>query len=225
MYKVFWLIISFILIFAASLALTNSSAKNLPELKDGDIIFQAIESSQTNAIMFASNSHYTHVGIIKIGNDGKPVVVEAVQPVKKTKLDEWIAQGIDNKITIKRFSNLEKHKAEKVLLAANKYLGRNYDIFFMFDNKEIYCSELVYYAYKDALQISLGKIEQIKTLNVNNTAVQSLIKERWKLHPQCQKKSTDFQKCYKMIMQQKLITPASIANDPRLKTVYTDFPE
>ena len=49
-------------------------------LKDGDIIFQTSLSNQSKAIQLATNSKYSHCGIIyKSGNDF--YVFEAIQPV------------------------------------------------------------------------------------------------------------------------------------------------
>ena len=64
----------------------SSSFNN--ELKDGDLIFQTSRSSQSKAIQLATNSQYSHCGIVfKEGNSF--YVFEAVQPVKRTPLAEW----------------------------------------------------------------------------------------------------------------------------------------
>ena len=62
------------------------------EIKNGDLIFQTSLSGQSKAIQLATKSKYSHCGLIyKDGNDF--YVFEAVQPVKRTPLDKWIARG------------------------------------------------------------------------------------------------------------------------------------
>jgi hypothetical protein len=56
------------------------------DIQNGDIIFQTSLSTQSKAIQLATNSPYSHCGIIY--KDGeKFYVFEAVQPVKKTPLN------------------------------------------------------------------------------------------------------------------------------------------
>lgn len=87
------------------------------ELKDGDIIFQTSLSLQSKAIQFATDSKYSHCGII-FKNKGKYYVYEAIQPVKQTPLDKWIERGKDGKFVTKRLINgdriLTADKIEKM---------------------------------------------------------------------------------------------------------------
>jgi hypothetical protein len=53
------------------------------QIKNGDIIFQTSLSQQSKAIQLATNSKYSHCGIIYKDN-GQFYVYEAVQPVKIT---------------------------------------------------------------------------------------------------------------------------------------------
>lgn len=59
------------------------------KVKIGDIIFQTSKSNQSKAIQLATNSKYSHMGIIYKIN-GQVFVYEAVQPVKLTALTKWI---------------------------------------------------------------------------------------------------------------------------------------
>lgn len=207
-----------------ALVSTSVSTKDLPELKSGDLVFQTMKTSQSLGIMMASNTLYTHVGIIEIDNKGKPFVVEAAGPVKETPLEEWIKQGVAGRITIKRVKDISYSDAQEALRQANLYLGMPYDIYFVFEGNEIYCSELVYNAFRDGAGIMLGKIEMIQELNIKNFAVENLIKERWRQNPTCIiKQANVFEDCYKIIMEQEVITPASIAEDEKLELIYTNY--
>jgi hypothetical protein len=96
-------------------------------------------------------------------------------------------------------------------------------VYFYFDNDAVYCSELVYDAYKET-GIPVGKIEKIGGLHIDNPAAMKLLEQRWQSHPLCRNgKAKDFETCRDKIMQQDLITPASIAADPKLETVYSNY--
>ena len=62
-----------------------TAAKPQLQLKDGDIIFQTTQSSQSKAIQLATHSRYSHVGIVYF-DKRQPMVLEAVQPVRVTPL-------------------------------------------------------------------------------------------------------------------------------------------
>lgn len=74
------------------------------KFKDGDIIFQTSESKQCEAVRIATNSKFSHCGIIYDIN-GQWFVFEAVQPVKLTPLEDWIGHGKGNKYVVKRLKN------------------------------------------------------------------------------------------------------------------------
>ena len=101
----------------------NQSFKAIAEssnrtFKDGDIIFQTSQSQQCEAVRIATNSKFSHCGIIFI-KDGKQYVYEAVQPVKMTLLEDWIEHGKEEKYVVKRLNNastvLNKNTIEKMM--------------------------------------------------------------------------------------------------------------
>ena len=147
---------------------------NLPDsvdlhssFKEGDLIFQTSLSSQSKAIQLATNSPLSHMGIIFM-EEGKLFVYEAVQPVKLTPLDEWIDRGKDDHYVVKRLKNAKKILTEdaisKLKNEGKKYLGKDYDIYFEWSDERIYCSELVWKMYYDALGIEIGKKEKLAKL-------------------------------------------------------------
>ena len=216
-----------LLVIAALLAVLNFTAvaaKDLPPLKTGDIIFQTSHSSQSLAILLASGSAYSHIGIIEIDERGNAFVEEATGPVKTTPLDQWIKHGTGSRITIKRMANLHPEEAVAVLKAAHSYDGLPYDIFFLPGKDAIYCSELVQLAFKEGAGIDLGRFEKVKTLNIDNFAARKLIQKRWRKDPLCQPVENEtFESCFNKILEQDLVTPASISADSKLQTVYSNY--
>lgn len=208
----------------AWLTLTSVSAKELPALKTGDIIFQTSRSSQSSAILLASMSAYSHMGIIEIMPDGVPSVVEAVGPVKSTPLDAWIKRGLGGRVAIKRLPTLSTDQAQSILQAAHHYDGLPYDLFFMSTTDQIYCSELISLAFKNGVSLTLGNSQKAKELYLNNFAAKRLISKRWQKHPMCQTAQTaNFESCYAQILEQELVTPDSIFNDPKLELIFSNY--
>ena len=64
----------------------------LDALRDGDIIFQESTSRQSEMVGVLTRSEWTHMGVIFVDTSG-PTVLEAVSPVRYTKLADWIARG------------------------------------------------------------------------------------------------------------------------------------
>jgi hypothetical protein len=199
-------------------------AADLPELKNGDLVFQHTGGTQGLAIVVASRSPYSHMGMIELDAQGKPWVIEAVGPVRTIPLDEWINHGTGGRVTIKRITNLSEAAAAAAIKQAHHYDGLPYDIFFLPDRGQIYCSELIYAAFSEGPKIEIGRVQKVKELDIDNTAVRKLIEAHWTRHPLCKASAVkDFETCYSLIIDQPLVTPASIARDAKVQLVYSDF--
>ena len=206
------------------LGLTAVSGADLPPLKTGDVVFQNTSDSQSLAILLASRSPYTHTGMIELDTAGKPWVVEAVGPVQTIPLDDWIARGTAGRITIKRMKSLTPEQAWQAVTQAHRYDGLPYDFFFTNGEDAIYCSELVHLAYSNGAKISVGAVQRVRDLSLDNFAVRNLIERRWRRHPLCQPvEENTFAGCYQKILDQELVTPASIAADPKFELIYSNF--
>jgi uncharacterized protein YycO len=178
MRKLFFFLFAFIL--AISLLSFDSQEKKMV-FQQGDIIFQTSLSSQSQAIQLATKSKYSHCGIVFIEGD-KVYVYEAVQPVKKTLLSEWIKRGKNQHYVVKRLkksSLLGEASIIKLKKEVTKLLGKKYDIYFNWSDDAIYCSELIWKAYKRALSIELGKLERLSAFDLSNPAVKKIIFKRY----------------------------------------------
>jgi len=164
---------------------TKTEVKQLIEnndVKNGDLIFQTSLSSQSKAIQLATNSKYSHCGII-YNNNGKFYVFEAVQPVKTTALDEWIARGKNGHFVIKRLKNADQvltmEALQKMKKEGEKFIGKDYDLTFEWSDDKIYCSELIWKIYQRATGIEIGKLEKLSDFDLTNEVVKKKMEERY----------------------------------------------
>ncbi len=100
------------------------------KLRNGDIIFQETASAQSKAIQLATHSRYSHVGIVYF-RKGKPVVLEAVQPVRISSLSSFINRSVGGHYVVKRLKTAETVLTSAVLAkmekAGRQMVGKNYD--------------------------------------------------------------------------------------------------
>lgn len=179
------------------------------ELKDGDIIFQTSKSNQSKAIQLATNSKYSHCGLIFKRKSGKDEwsVIEAVQPVKWTPLTEWINRGKDGHYVVKRLITdpmIPNEMLKELRIISESYLGKDYDIHFDWSDDKIYCSELVWKSYYRLNEFEVGELEQLKDFDLSNNVVKQKLKERYGNN---------------IPLNDTVISPVAIFNSDRLKTV------
>lgn len=152
------------------------------DLRDGDLIFQTSLSEQSEAIQLATNSKYSHCGIVyKDGND--LFVFEAVQPVKLTPLDQWIARGQSGHYVIKRLKNADEvltaTALSKMRQAGEAFNGKDYDLTFEWSDDKIYCSELIWKVYQRATGIEIGKLEKLSSFDLTSETVKQTMNDRY----------------------------------------------
>jgi len=191
-----------------SLCGCSSFAKSGPvKFMDGDIVFHKSKSAQSPAVALATRSPYTHVGLITM-RKGEPYVLEAVGPVRVISFERWKRQGIGQHVVVKRLkdrSAIESKANQKRMAAiAKRHMGKDYDGIFAWDDREMYCSELVYRVFLDGAGILLGKIERFRDLDLSSPEVKHLVKIR---------RGNDLD------LAEPIVTPASIFDDPQLGTV------
>ena len=199
-------------------------AEDLPDLKRGDVIFQNSQSAQSLAILLATDSPFTHVGILDFDAAGNPVVLEAVRTTRATPLQDWVAQGKDGAVAVYRMEELGSDTALAVTEAARSHLGKGYDPYFFQSEDTIYCSELVHIAFRDGAGVALGQVQALGDLNLDSAAVRALIAERWQSHPACSDgQAQDAESCLALIRDEPLVTPQAVAEDGRLRLVFSSF--
>lgn len=177
------------------------------EIKNGDLIFQTSLSGQSKAIQLATKSKYSHCGLI-FKDDNGFYVFEAVQPVKRTSLDKWIARGQDGKYVVKRLKNADEILTSAILTkmkqVGDNFSGKNYDLTFEWSDDKIYCSELIWKIYQRSTGIEIGKLEKLGDFDLTNEAVKKKMNERYG---------------NKIPMDEIVISPAAIFDSELLTTV------
>lgn len=175
-----------VLLVVGQLAIGGEAGNKPPlELKDGDILFQVIAGGQSDAIAAATNCKWTHVGMALKDEDGW-MVYEAVGPVKRTPLNEWLDQG-GGRYVVKRWKDsearLDPDAVRKLRAAAQPHMGRAYDLQFRWSDDKIYCSELVWKIYEEALGVRLCEPKALEAWHLDSELVQSTMAERYGSSP------------------------------------------
>ena len=221
--KIIFAIVTFGLSFYFALSITKKIfnktkiAENKIEnqafdkIQDGDILFQTSQSAQCEAIRIATNSKFSHCGIIFIMN-GKKMVFEAVQPVKLTPIENWIMQGKNNKYVVKRLKKAKTILTDSTLKKMKDYghnfLNKNYDGYFNWSDEQIYCSELVWKIYKNATDIELCKLVKLKSFNLKNEKVKAILNQRYGKN---------------IPLEEDVVAPSQILDSEILETVFDNY--
>lgn len=136
------------------------------------------------------------------------MVLEAVNPVKVTSLNSWIARGKGGKYKVVR---LKQELTGSQKSAIHKYaaaqLGKKYDIKFQWSSSKMYCSELVWKAYY-AAGIKLCEPSHFSDYNLSSSVVQYAIKQRYgtSINP-----------------NEKVVTPVDVYSTELGKVVYDNY--
>jgi uncharacterized protein YycO len=153
---------------------------------NGDLIFQSSNSGQSAAIQLATHSIYTHCGIL-FQENGKWMVYEAVQPVRKIPVEQWTAAGQNGFYIVRRLKNadslLSDAKVKAMKNAAIKRLGRDYDIYFSWDEERMYCSELVWKVYHEGANVEVGTRKRMKDYDLSSPVVKQIMQQRYGKKP------------------------------------------
>jgi hypothetical protein len=134
--------------------------------QEGDIVFQSLQRSPlVNAIEGVSQSPYSHCGIVA-RRDGKWIVYEAFHNVEATPLRQFLFRGREQGFAVYRLRPAYRPFVPATIEHAAQYLGRPYDVRYRMDDEKIYCSELIFKAYRQASGgDELGRLTRLGDLN------------------------------------------------------------
>ena len=161
-----------------------SCSADLSKVKEGDIIFQTSQSQQSKAIQLVTHSTWSHCGLVLADSSGKLFVLEAIQPVTKTPLKDWVKKGEEKHFVVMRIKNadniLTKGILTKMKRIANGFVGKDYDDKFSWNDEKMYCSELVYKIYFFTTGIQLASTKPLKDFDLTSSEIKQKLQERYK---------------------------------------------
>jgi hypothetical protein len=197
-------------VWLLALALGVSAlTRGQPWLRSGDVVLQTSRSGQSGFIQEATGSPWSHVGLVEVTADG-PVVIEAVGKVRATPWRAWRARGEGERVLVLRPRALPPEALAHVVAEARRELGKPYDPRFGWGDEALYCSELVHKAFLRGAGVALGEKERLADLLASSprrAALEKAAASRWRGPPP---------------RDLEVVTPASIARDPRLQRVAGD---
>jgi len=149
-------------------------------LREGDIIFQETRSEQATVIALATGSRFSHTGII-LRRNGRLVVYEAIGPVRVTSISHFVRQGIGGRYVVRRLKSGSPDAGTIARLKryCDQQLGKPYDLGFMWSDEKMYCSELVWKAYRSGMGLAVGEPQKLGSLKLSDPRVQTLMRKRY----------------------------------------------
>lgn len=177
--------------------------------QSGDIVFQTSMSAQSQAIQLATHSRYSHMGVVFV-REGDAFVLEAVQPVKVTPFEVWLTRGAGDHLVVKRLKDTRQITATSLEVMHDlglSLLGKDYDLTFEWSDYRIYCSELVWKLFDQALGIELCELQTLADFDLSHPLVEAKIKERYGANPP---------------LHEPVVSPAAVFDSPLLVTVFSN---
>lgn len=135
------------------LSLLANNAYSQIQLKDGDIIFRQVPCGRfCEAIVETTpckpGMAFNHCGIVHVEN-GNTYVIEAVSKgVQQISIQDFLKKDTSKHIYIGRLKQPYTANIPQAIAQATSYIGRPYDKPFLPGDSALYCSELVWYAYR-----------------------------------------------------------------------------
>ena len=152
------------------------------KLAEGDIIFQTDTSAYSRAIRLATHSQYSHCGII-FNENGNYYVYEAVQPVKKTLLNKFIARNYGCHYVVKRLINADKFFNDTIIKKMKAqfkcFEGKDYDSEYSWTDDRLYCSELVWKMFYNTTGLKMGNLQHLKDFDLTDNLVKQKLQDEF----------------------------------------------
>lgn len=227
----------FVCLFAAVANHAIASAQDLLSMVDkyffdtdpphGALIFQQRQSAEAIALQKVTGSFFTHVGIIRVTGGGPYVMQSSSETdgVEEIPLDEFINAGTDQDFSIyvgTKDIRADGHLNHPASEAAYDFYRLPYDKYFMPGNDAFYSPELIFELFKKVGH-PIGQMASLAELNRNQVAKLITLFPEWPNHPFCKSDLLDEQTCLQRIGTQEIVTPDSLASDPKLRLFMTTY--
>lgn len=114
---------------------------------------------------------------------GRPYVFEASTKVKRSPLKRFIAKGEGGQCVVKRLKGadtlLTPANLAKLEQAGKAFEGLPYDPYFGWSDERIYCSELIYKIFRNALGLEIGKTARMREFDLSAPEVKRIMRDRY----------------------------------------------
>lgn len=135
------------------------------EPREGDVLFQSLpRGSLVVAIEGSTNSPWSHCGIVAREGD-QWVVYEALGQVQRVSLFQFWLRSRYGQFAVHRFRTEYQQRIPAVLESVREFVGLPYDVRYELDDEKIYCSELIYKAFRNVTGEELGRLVKLGELN------------------------------------------------------------
>ncbi|HUU42937.1 MAG TPA: YiiX/YebB-like N1pC/P60 family cysteine hydrolase [Planctomycetota bacterium] len=172
--------------------------------EEGDVVFQSLPHMDlVDTIEGVTGSPYSHCGVV-IRENGEWLVAESIGEVRKTPLFGWIRRGRGcGRFAAYRLRAEHRGSIPRFIEALEPFMGRPYDTRYEMDDDTLYCSELVYKAWKNATGRELGVLRKLGDMN-------------WQPWEETLRKYEDGEPP----LQRWMITPRDLSEAPELEKVF-----
>ena len=107
------------------------------------------------------------------------MVFEAVQPVSVTTFENFITRVKKGTFAVRRLKTAASPESyQKASQWAASQIGHDYDVLFGWEDKKLYCSELVWKFYQQA-GIELCPLRKFRDYDLQHPAVKKMIEQRY----------------------------------------------
>jgi permuted papain-like amidase YaeF/Yiix C92 family enzyme len=178
------------------------------DFREGDVLFQHLDSKLCEVIRDVSGSQLTHCGLV-VRREGKTYVLEAMAPaVRYTPIENWFDQGWKGYYAHYRPRGISREKIAKVAKQAAALTGKTYDLQYEMSDEKIYCSELVYKGFLRGANLEIGQKQKLGDL-------------KWQAHETFIRLLAGGE----LPLGRVMVTPATVAASPHLELLTNTFPQ
>lgn len=176
--------------------------------QEGDVLFQSLPDTPgldiIDAIEGATESPFSHCGVMVKKEDGWYVLEAMVPTVQETPYLRWLQRG-GGKFAAYRLKK-EEHRAKipAWITEMRKRMGKPYDFRYRMSDEAIYCSELPFDGWKSLTGEEMGTVVTLGEL-------------KWQKY---RKVIEAIEGTTEIPVERKMITPRDLAKAPQLESVF-----
>uniref|UniRef100_UPI003BAC0FAE hypothetical protein n=1 Tax=Stappia sp. TaxID=1870903 RepID=UPI003BAC0FAE len=198
-------------------------ANDFHDWGNAQLIFVQGAEPLDRALVQATKSPYTHVGIVRLTGGG-PVVLETTPSLWEVFVEDFLDQSADGHYAVYGLRGLSEEDAFTPPRVANDFLEAPDDPYLREGLSEMSGAELVNRSYR-SLGLDLGEPVPLGDLAAGSPELRTWLESVWRAHPDCSGQRLDRADCLARLERQKVLTPAAIGAAPGLVCLWSSFPQ